>query len=120
MIAFHDIDDSFSFNSNTRLTITPKDPHPDHLLIYSPEGYIYYFLKSTQGSEEVIFKEKLFLDPLDFKGINFDENTGEQIEELVFTSPGKYILYFANNTETDSENTFYLGKSITLRFLQAK
>jgi hypothetical protein len=112
-IAFRDIDESFSFSNNTRVRIKLGDPHPNHLLIYSPEGYIYYFMKAKGASDEVIFKKELVLDPLSFKGIRYDENTGEQIEEKVFTTPGKYILYFANNTETESENTFFLERSIT-------
>jgi len=114
-ISFHDIDDLFSFSSNTRLIIKLGDPHPNHLLIYSPEGYVYYFMKTHREYAEVIFKKELVLDPLNFKGIRFDENTGEQIEEIVFTTPGKYILYFANNTETETENTFSLERSIIFK-----
>jgi hypothetical protein len=114
-IAFLDIDESFSFNRNTRLQITLGGPHPEHLLIYSPEGYIYYFMKTEDPSEEIIFEKELVLNPVKFKGIRYDENTGEQIEEIVFTTPGKYVLYFANNTETESENTFHLERSITFK-----
>ena len=114
-LAFLDIDDSFSFSSNTRLIIKLEDPHPNHLLIYSPEGYVYYFLKTKGLFDEVIFKKEFVLDPLSFKGIRFDENTGEQIEEIVFTTPGKYKLYFANNTETEPDNTFSLERSITFK-----
>lgn len=111
-IAFRDIDDSFSFNSYTRLIIKLGDLHPDHLLIFSPEGYVYYFLNTTEAGDEVTFKNELLIDPTEFKGIRYDEDTGEQIEENVFKLPGKYILYFANNTETEPENTFSLEKSI--------
>lgn len=114
-ISFLDIDDLFSFSSNTRLIIKLGDPHPNHLLIYSPEGYVYYFLKTQSEFDEVIFKKELVLDPLSFKGIRFDENTGEQIKEIVFTTPGKYRLYFANNTETELENTFSLERSIIFK-----
>ena len=89
--------------------------HPNHLLIYSPEGYVYYFMKTQSEFDEVIFKKELVLDPLSFKGIRFDENTGERIEEIVFTTPGKYRLYFANNTETEIENTFSLERSIIFK-----
>lgn len=112
-ISFLDIDDSFSFSSNTRLIIQLGDPHPNHLLVYSPDGYVYYFLKKKSFSDEVIFKKELVIDPCNFKGLRFDENTGEKIEEIVFTTPGKYKLYFANNTETELENTFSLEGSIT-------
>lgn len=114
-IAFVEIDDSFSFSSNSRLIIELVDPHPNHLLINSPEGYVYYFLKTKDLFDEVIFKNELLIDPLSFKGIRFDENTGEEIEEIVFTTPGKYKLYFANNTETEPENTFSLERSITFK-----
>jgi hypothetical protein len=114
-VAFNDIDDAFSLSSNTKLLIQLGDPHPHHLLIYSPEGYVYYFLKTNSLFDEVIFKKELVVDPLIFKGIRLDENTGEEIEEIVFTSPGKYILYFANNTETEPENTFSLERSITFK-----
>ena len=112
---FHDLDDSFSFSSDTRLIIKFGDTHPDHLLIYSPEGYVYYFMKAQDPFDEVIFKKELVIDPMIFKGIRFDENTGEMIEEKVFKTPGKYILYFANNTETEPENTFFLERSITYK-----
>jgi hypothetical protein len=119
-IDFLDIDDSFSFNNNTRLIIKLGDPHPNHLLIYSPKGYIYYFFNTKDAFDEVIFKNELVLDPLSFKGIRFDENTGEQIEELVFKTQGEYRLYFANNTETESENTFSLERSITFKLSSRK
>jgi len=114
-IAFLDIDDSFSFRSDTKLIIKLGDPHPNHLLIISPEGYVYYFLNTQSEFDEVKFKRELVLDPLSFKGIRFDENTGEQIEEIVFTRPGEYILYFANNTETEPENTFSLERRINFK-----
>ena len=114
-IDFLDIDNSFSFSSNTRLIIKLEDPHPNHLLIYSPKGYVYYFFKTKGVFDEVIFKKDLVIDPLSFTGIRFDENTGEQIQELVFTTHGKYSLYFANNTETEPENTFFVERSITFK-----
>lgn len=114
-IAFIDIDDSFSFNSNTRLIIKLGDPHPNHLLVYSPEGYVYYFVKSKGLFDENIFKTELVIDPMIFKGIRYNENTGEKIEELVFATPGTYQLYFANNTETEPENTFSLERSIIFK-----
>jgi hypothetical protein len=114
-IVFLDIDDSFSFSSKTRLIIKLGDPHPNHLLINSPEGYVYYFLKTKGLFDEVIFKKEFVIDPLSFNGIRFDENTGEEIEEIVFTTPGKYKLYFANNSETESGNTFSLERSITFK-----
>jgi hypothetical protein len=42
-IAFLDIDDSFTFSSNTRLIIQLGDPHPNNLMINSPEGNVYFF-----------------------------------------------------------------------------
>ena len=115
IIAFNDIDDSFSFDRDTRLIIKLSDTHPDHLLIYSPEGYIYYFLSDKDADDELIFGKELTIDPLIFKGVRYDANTGEPIEELVFTTPGKYELYFANNTETEPENTFFRERRIAFR-----
>ena len=60
-------------------------------MIYSPEGFVYYFLKSKDDIGEVVFEKELSVDPVNFKGIMFDEKTGEQIDELVFTTPGKYL-----------------------------
>ena len=114
-IPFNDIDDSFSFSSDTKLTIKLGDTHPDHLLIFSPEEYVYYFYETGNVYEEIVFKRELVLDPSNFKGIRYDENTGEKVEELVFSTPGKYILYFANNTETEPENTFFRERTITFR-----
>ena len=114
-IDFLDLDDSFSFNSNTRLIIKLGDPHPNHLLIYSPKGYVYYFFKTKDVFDEVIFKKEFVIDPMSFKGIRFDEETGEPIEEIVFKTKGKYSLYFANNTETEPENTFFIERSITFK-----
>ena len=114
-IAFNEIDDSFSFNSNTRIIIKLKDTHPDHLLIYSPEEHVFYFYKNSSAYEEIIFEKELVIDPSNFKGIRYDENTGEQIEEIVFKTPGKYNLYFANNTETEPENTFFRERTIIFK-----
>jgi hypothetical protein len=114
-IAFLDINDSFSFSSKTRLVIQLGDPHPNHLLIYSPEEHVYYFYKTKDSFDEIVFKKELVIDPLIFKGIRYDETTGEEIEEIVFTTPGKYNLYFANNTETEPENTFCFERSINFK-----
>ena len=114
-IAFLDIDDSLSFNRDTRLIIKLGDPHPNHLLIISPEGNVYYFYKTKDGSDEVVFSKELVIDPTSFKGIRYDETTGYQIEEIVFRTPGYYILYFANNTETEPENTFSFERRITFQ-----
>ncbi len=112
-VAFRDIDDSFSFGHDTRLIVKLGNSHPDHLLIFSPEGYVYYFYYKTDINEEVVFENELFIDPKRFKGTRHEEYTGEQIEEVVFSTPGKYVLYFADNTETEPENTFSLERSIT-------
>jgi len=114
-VAFRDIDSTFSFSSTTRLTIVLKEPHPKHLLIYSPEEYVYYFMNSKREFDEIIFKDKLVIDPLNFKGIRYDEHSGEPIEELVFTTPGEYLLYFADNTETEPDNTFFTERSIRFK-----
>ena len=114
-IAFNEIDDSFSFNSNTRIIIKLKDPHPDHLLIFSPEEYVYYFYEKGSAHQEIIFKNELVIDPSNFKGIRYDENTGEEIEEIVFKIQGEYNLYFANNTETEPENTFFRERIIIFK-----
>lgn len=116
VVAFLDIDDTFSFSSDDKLIIKLKDPHPDHLLIFSPQDYVYYFYETGNAyDEEIIFRKELVLDPLNFKGTRYDENTGEVIEELVFTTPGEYTLYFANNTETEPDNTFFRERIITFR-----
>ena len=114
-IDFLDLDDSFSFSRNTRLIIKLKDPHPNHLLIYSPKGYVYSFFITKDVFDEVIFKKEFVIDPMSFKGTRFDEDTGEPIEEIVFKTKGKYNLYFANNTETEPENTFFVERSITFK-----
>ena len=53
---------------------------------------------------------KLNVDKL--KGIYWNPDTGKPKKVLVFTMKGKYLIWFADNLETEPENTFFLEETV--------
>jgi hypothetical protein len=94
----------------------PKE-HPKSIAIRTPGGVWY----TIHDKEENIFvttnKEfqnatSIQLVVTDVKGIKWEN--GKRVVESVFTEPGEYLVYMADNLETEPENTFFLSKYITI------
>ena len=99
---------SISTGENFRLTF-PK-LHPKKLSVRSPSKKWY----SIQDGEEDIFivslKEynsatELKINSKYLEGITWIN--GKKVKEKVFQIKGEYLIYMANNLETEPENTFH-------------
>ena len=45
-------------------------------------------------------------------GVTWRES--KRVTELIFKKPGTYLVYFADNLETESDSTFSLQKAVKL------
>jgi len=104
---------SISVGENFRLTF-PK-LHPRKLSVRSPSGKWYSIQDSDEGvfiisSKEYNSATELKINPKTLKGITWIN--GKKVKEKVFQENGEYLVYMANNLETEPENTFHFSVSI--------
>jgi len=100
---------SISAGENFRLTFPQL--HPRKLSIRTPSGGWYSIHDSDEGVfilplKKYIKSTELKLNPLILQGITWVN--GKKIKEKVFQKQGEYLVYMANNLETEPENTFHL------------
>lgn len=92
----------------------PK-PHPKCLSIRSPEGEWYVLQDSSESIEvmpQVDFDSttEMEFNIAELKGVSWKES--EKVTERIFTISGNYLIYFADNLETEPENTYSLQETI--------
>lgn len=95
--------------SNGDVHISMIAPHPEHALVYRPNGEIVWL----QTSPEFIHKqienfgalEKWVITP-ETKGTVWVD--GKAIVQPIIQGNGKYHLYIAENPETEPENTYFI------------
>lgn len=105
-------------SKNDTVKLTFPVSHPQNIAIKSPAGEWY----TIHGESESI----LLMPDSEFKsatsiqlhlssvmGTKWVE--GRAVNEAVFTEPGSYIIYMADNLETDPENTFFISNTIELK-----
>lgn len=106
--------DSNALNSGI-LEVSLPEKHPKNLSIKTPNDE-WYILQDPSVPVAVIPQAKfestllLELDVRILKGIVW--RNGEKIEDLVFSVNGEYFIYFADNLETEPENTFSMGITV--------
>ncbi len=91
---------------------------PKSLAIRNPSGE-WFVLQSQEESIEVM-PQRLFdsVDKMEFK---FETLEGVvwrgavKSTELVFKKSGEYLIYFANNLETEPDNTYFLQDIINVK-----
>ncbi len=85
-----------------------RDPIGVWYIIHDPNEGIFHLKESeysTSGSLEI--------STTLIKGVIWKD--GKKTDARVFTVPGEYIIYFADNLETEPENTFSLMTSVILK-----
>ena len=103
---------------NQNFIITLPKAHPVNMSIRDPMGewyWVQYASENIKFMPEAEFKQatKITIAPAHLKGITWLE--GKRVDELVFKYAGEYLIYFANNLETEPENTFYLMGTVTVK-----
>ncbi len=84
--------------------------HPKNLAIRNPSG-TWYSIQNNDDNIFLISNEKynaateLFLKTQVLEGIAWIN--GKRVKEKVFQDVGEYLIYMANNLETEPENTFH-------------
>ena len=92
--------------------------HPKNISVRSPSNKWY----SIQDDDEGIFiislekynsATELKINSKTLDGITWVN--GKRVKEKVFKESGEYLIYMANNLETEPENTFHFSVSIVLK-----
>jgi len=91
--------------------------HPAKMSIRDPDGTWHWI----QDAEEKItfmpdteFREatNIVIDSATLQGVSWVD--GRKSSGLVFRRPGEYLIYIANNLETEPENTFHFMGRLTV------
>jgi hypothetical protein len=88
---------------------------PKNLAIQAPNGE-WFVLQDSEESIEIMPQARFeSVKIMEFqieklKGVTWRES--KRVTELVFKASGDYLVYFADNLETESENTFSLQETI--------
>ncbi len=89
--------------------------HPKCLAIRSPEGE-WYVLQNSDESIKVMSQvdfdstTEMKFNIAELKGVTWRES--EKVAERIFTISGNYLIYFADNLETEPENTYSFQETI--------
>lgn len=115
-------DGILQFNSKNlykgdKLSITMPQPHPKELAIRAPDGRWFYLHIENEGAGEMLMPSKQFaaLQTLDFDTRQLEArywNDGKAMRGKVFTQTGDYLIYMADNLETEPENTLSFASVI--------
>jgi len=88
---------------------------PENMSIMSPNGTLYIIQSKADSIETISNKNFMKNKSIEFEipnlmGITWKK--GKKIKEKVFIDSGEYIIYFANNLETEPENTFNFSEKV--------
>ena len=100
---------SCNVTSNGEVHISMKAPHPEHALVYRPNGEVVWL----QTSPEYIHQQIENFGALEkwvitrgTKGTVYVD--GKASLQPVIQGSGRYHLYIAENPETEPENTYFI------------
>ncbi len=107
--------------SKGTLKISLPEKHPKYFAIKTPNNEWYYIQDSTIPIHTVPQNEfesasNLEFDVKHLEGVTW--RNGIKVNERVFKDSGKYLIYFADNLETEPENTFSMGISVSFEKLK--
>lgn len=97
------------------LRIHVPEKRPKNLAIQDPNG-AWFVLQDSDDKIETMPQEEF--DSINIMEFETDKLKGvtwinaNKVNKLIFTSQGKYLIYFADNLETEPENTFSLQENI--------
>ena len=102
-----------------KITVKLPKQHPLKMSIRDPKGVWHW----VQDAEEDIlflpysdFKEatRITILPSQVRGVSWIN--GKRLDGLVFNHLGEYLVYIADNLETEPENTFhFMGKVVLIK-----
>ena len=104
--------------ANDLIIISFPRQHPQKMSIMSPSGDWFvvheksekiYLLPKNKFSSATSVQKKV----AEIKGVKWID--GKRVIGPVFNEPGEYLIYMADNLETESENTFYLTGTVIYR-----
>ena len=104
--------------ANDVIVISFPRQHPQKMSIKSPsdewfvvheESEKVYFLPQDEFSYATSSQEKV----AEIMGVKWID--GKRVIGPVFNEPGEYLIYMADNLETEPENTFYLTGTVIYR-----
>lgn len=104
--------------ANDVLVISFPRQHPQKMSIKSPSGEWFvvheksekvYFLPQDEFSCATSAQKKV----AEITGVKWID--GKRVIGPVFNEPGEYLVYMADNLETEPENTFYLTGTVVYR-----
>ncbi|VAW81812.1 hypothetical protein MNBD_GAMMA12-2003 [hydrothermal vent metagenome] len=117
----HD-DGILKFNSKNlykgdTLSITLPVPHPKELAIKAPNGTWFYLHVENEGATEMLMPKEKFaaLKELDLDTGKLEArywDDGKAMRGKVFAETGTYLIYMANNLETEPDNTLHFSSLI--------
>ena len=89
--------------------VTMEVPHPNHALIYRPDGETVWL----QTSSEYLHGQVPNFDELRTWVISSESQgtvwvDGKATVQAIIKGKGRYHLYIAENTETEPENTYFI------------
>jgi hypothetical protein len=100
------------------LRINLPEERPKNLAIQAPNGE-WFVLQDSEESIEIMSQARFAsVKTIEFqieklKGVTWRES--KRVTELVFKISGDYLIYFADNLETEPENTFSLQEVISFK-----
>jgi len=100
-----------------KITVTLPQDHPLKMSIRDPKG-VWHWVHEPE--ENILFlpysdlksTTQITLLTSKLRGVSWDN--GKKVAGLVFNQPGEYLLYFADNLETEPENTFHFKGTVML------
>lgn len=94
-------------------TLTLGASHPKEFAIRRPDDTWVYLAVSGEWSESIAgfaTLSRFEFVPRDLTGFDFGKG-----RQRVFTVPGQYLFYFADNVETEPDNTYWIDIAVDYR-----
>jgi len=109
--------DSKNLHKGDTLSITMPLPHPKELAVRAPDGRWFYLQVEDEGAGEMLMPseqfstlQKLELNTGQLVARYWDD--GKAMRAKIFTQTGDYLIYMADNLETEPENTLSFASII--------
>ena len=106
-----------SISSGESIRLTFPQNHPHNMAIRNPSG-IWYSIQNSSDNIFILPRKKyevatgLQLNTLEIEGTTWIN--GVKVKEKIFQKQGDYLIYMANNLETEPENTFHFMTTVKL------
>ena len=98
--------------NKNELKIHGKSELPKGLMVKSPSGIFYYLVDLDSGIQHLDYKGNTEVTITISSQLGTYWEEGKRLTDIIFVSSGEYLIYFANNLETEPENTYSLQKTV--------